>query len=235
MSEEFHEDNIRLCERAARVLRVDIAGIDLLIPDHRASWKEVGGVICEVNAQPQIGLTYPEIYPYLLKAFVEDEGRIPISLVLTDDAQTGRAIMQRFEAAVETSGLRLVEEGVLQAQNQRGALLQNTRAALIDPDCTALLILSAGAEFNRLGLPVDRLNHLWVPAWRGTAAHLRARLEAVLPHLAPGEILLDETLQHLLKSEYISPAHPVCRQDRQSAETTLLRQLGCFAQQGVNA
>lgn len=47
-----HPDNKRLVERAARVLGLDMAGVDFLCPDIAQSWKKVGGAICEVNAQP---------------------------------------------------------------------------------------------------------------------------------------------------------------------------------------
>lgn len=47
-----HPDNRDLAERAARTIGLDIAGIDFLCPDIGRSWREVGGAICEVNAQP---------------------------------------------------------------------------------------------------------------------------------------------------------------------------------------
>lgn len=47
-----HPDNIALAIRAARVIGLDIAGVDVLCPDISRSWREVGAVICEVNGQP---------------------------------------------------------------------------------------------------------------------------------------------------------------------------------------
>ncbi|MFC2992556.1 Mur ligase family protein [Halomonas tibetensis] len=47
-----HPDNLRLAEHAARLVGLDVAGIDLLISDVRRSWREVGAAILEVNAQP---------------------------------------------------------------------------------------------------------------------------------------------------------------------------------------
>ena len=51
-TEQVHPDNRLVVERAARLIGLDIAGIDFLCPDLSRSWKEVGGAICEVNAQP---------------------------------------------------------------------------------------------------------------------------------------------------------------------------------------
>lgn len=49
-----HPDNRALAERAARIVQLDIAGIDLLIDDIGRSWREVGGVVLEVNSQPSL-------------------------------------------------------------------------------------------------------------------------------------------------------------------------------------
>jgi cyanophycin synthetase len=48
----IHPDNRSLAIRAARMLGLDIAGVDFLCPDISQSWRLVGGAICEVNAQP---------------------------------------------------------------------------------------------------------------------------------------------------------------------------------------
>lgn len=48
----IHSDNRLLAERATRTIGLDIAGVDFLCPDISRSWRDVGGAICEVNAQP---------------------------------------------------------------------------------------------------------------------------------------------------------------------------------------
>lgn len=48
----MHPDNIRLAEDVARVVGLDVAGIDFLTPDIRRSWRDVGGGIIEVNPNP---------------------------------------------------------------------------------------------------------------------------------------------------------------------------------------
>lgn len=49
-----HPDNRALAERAARILQLDIAGVDLLIEDIGRSWRDVGGAVLEVNSQPSL-------------------------------------------------------------------------------------------------------------------------------------------------------------------------------------
>ena len=49
---EAHPDNIEIAETAARVVGLDIAGIDLIAPDIAQPVRETGGGIVEVNAAP---------------------------------------------------------------------------------------------------------------------------------------------------------------------------------------
>jgi cyanophycin synthetase len=49
---EAHEDNVEIAEEAARVVGLDVAGIDFLAPDISAPVRETGGAIVEVNAAP---------------------------------------------------------------------------------------------------------------------------------------------------------------------------------------
>jgi cyanophycin synthetase len=48
----IHPDNVRVCEQAAAVIGLDVAGIDLVCPDIRRPLRETGGGIVEVNAAP---------------------------------------------------------------------------------------------------------------------------------------------------------------------------------------
>ena len=49
---EAHPDNIEIAETAARVIGLDIAGIDFICPDIETPVRETGGGIVEVNAAP---------------------------------------------------------------------------------------------------------------------------------------------------------------------------------------
>ena len=51
-TEEIHPDNAEIVELAARVVGLDIAGIDLVCPDVSLPIRETGGGIVEVNAAP---------------------------------------------------------------------------------------------------------------------------------------------------------------------------------------
>jgi cyanophycin synthetase len=51
-TDEIHPDNASIARRAAMIVGLDIAGIDIVMPDIKYSWKEKGGGIVEVNAAP---------------------------------------------------------------------------------------------------------------------------------------------------------------------------------------
>lgn len=81
--EDVHPDNIILAIETTKALRLDIAGIDLLIKDIKKSWLEIGGAICEINAQPQIGKnSTPKIYHEILRELLPNNGHIPIVVIV---------------------------------------------------------------------------------------------------------------------------------------------------------
>ena len=49
---EAHPDNVEIAEEAARVVGLDVAGIDFISPDIAEPVRDTGGAICEVNAGP---------------------------------------------------------------------------------------------------------------------------------------------------------------------------------------
>jgi len=51
-TDQMHPDNVEFASRAARVIGLDLAGIDIISPDITRSLRETGGGIVEVNAGP---------------------------------------------------------------------------------------------------------------------------------------------------------------------------------------
>ena len=51
-TEDIHPENIWLCQRVAKLIGLDIAGIDVVAPDITKPLRDVDGVIVEVNAAP---------------------------------------------------------------------------------------------------------------------------------------------------------------------------------------
>ena len=94
---DAHEDNVEIAEEAARVVGLDVAGIDFLAPDISEPVRETGGAIVEVNAAPGFRMhTHPtEGEPQYVAKHVVDElfppdtpSRIPIVAVTGSNGKT---------------------------------------------------------------------------------------------------------------------------------------------------
>ena len=51
-TDDIHYENIETAKRAARIIGLDVAGVDMLTTDITRPLEETGGAICEVNAAP---------------------------------------------------------------------------------------------------------------------------------------------------------------------------------------
>lgn len=99
-----HPDNLALAVQAAAALRLDVAGVDLLLPDIAQSWRQTGGAICEVNAQPQFskGPAHRDV----LQRLVCEQGRIPV-VAITGFPADG-ALQQSVVQCLREKGLHVV-------------------------------------------------------------------------------------------------------------------------------
>jgi len=202
--DRIHPDNARLCERAASVLRLDLAGVDLLMPDISRSWRETGAGICEVNAQPQLsGATAPHMYAQILREIVPGKGRVPVVLVLTDGrgpdyvklAADALARRRLCVGATSAAGLTIADQRI---RAGRESPFADVRTLMIDSTVEAMVIGVDGLQFLQTGLPVDRIDLLvladWAPASLGKGSHRReASLGAVLSLMEPycgGEVMV---------------------------------------------
>lgn len=161
---DVHPDNARLAIRAAQTLNLDLAGIDLLIPDISRSWKDVGGAICEVNAQPQLGaVTGHHLYDLILRDLVKDKGRAPTILVvgaspddtLTQEIESALSAVMPGVACFDSAGTRLAGE-TLTTRNQStysaGKLLMLERAMEV------MMLSVLDDSLLQTGLPLPRFD-----------------------------------------------------------------------------
>jgi cyanophycin synthetase len=145
---EAHEENVEIAEEAARVVGLDVAGIDFLAPDIARPVRETGGAIVEVNAAPGFRMhTHPtEGEPqYVAKDVVDllfppgTPSRIPIVAVTGSNGKTTtvRMIahifkgMGRSVGVTTTDGIyideRLVKRADASGPKSAQMVLQNPR------------------------------------------------------------------------------------------------------------
>jgi D-alanine-D-alanine ligase-like ATP-grasp enzyme len=100
-----HPEVVAAAEKAARMMRLDIAGVDFIACDHSQSWYESGGVITEVNAIPQINRFEEfDIHGAFLRA-AAPEARRAASLLMTDLGPPGLTQLQAILAAARARGI----------------------------------------------------------------------------------------------------------------------------------
>ncbi|MBS1756303.1 MAG: cyanophycin synthetase [Bacteroidetes bacterium] len=97
VTEEVHPANIFMCERIAKIIGLDICGIDIMATDLRTPVSENGGAILEVNAapgfrmhiEPSEGLPRNVAEPVVDMLFPKNSaGRIPIIAVTGTNGKT---------------------------------------------------------------------------------------------------------------------------------------------------
>lgn len=159
---EVHPDNKRLAEQAAKALRLDMAGVDLIIPDIRRSWLETGGAICEVNAQPQV---WPKLTLELLKKLTYAQGRIPVIFLLGTQQQ--REWISKLAGSFGEIGCRVGIADRNQAVLGRDLIMRNShslfdsaQALLMNRQVDCLLVCVDDFEIASTGLPCDKFDVL---------------------------------------------------------------------------
>lgn len=94
---DAHPDNVEIAEEAARMVGLDVAGIDFICPDIASPVRETGGAICEVNAAPGFRMhTHPTVGEpqYIARPVVEllfprgAASRVPIVAVTGTNGKT---------------------------------------------------------------------------------------------------------------------------------------------------
>ncbi len=175
---EAHPENIEVAEEAARVIGLDIAGIDFICPDIAEPVRETGGAICEVNAAPGFRMhTHPTVgEPQFISKPVVDmlfppgaPSRIPIVAVTGTNGKTTTARMiahifkglGRKVGMTSTDGI-VIDERLLIRSDASGPksarmVLQNPRVdfAVFEVARGGILREGLGYERNDVGVVLN--------------------------------------------------------------------------------
>ena len=167
---EAHPENVEIAEEAARMVGLDIAGIDFICPDITEPVRETGGAICEVNAAPGFRMhTHPTIgEPQFISKPVVDmlfppgaPSRIPIVAVTGTNGKTttSRMISHIFKGMgrkvgmTSTDGVVIDERLVIRADasgpKSARMVLQNPRVDFAVFEVARGGILREGLGYER--------------------------------------------------------------------------------------
>ncbi len=167
---EAHPDNVEIAETAARIVGLDVAGIDFICPDIATPVRETGGGIVEVNAAPGFRMhTHPTegepqyvARPVIDLLFPPGSGsRIPIMAVTGTNGKTTTVrmiahilkMMGRRVGMTSTDGIvidgRLIKKGDMSGPKSAQMVLQN-------PTVDTAVFEVARGGILREGLGYDR-------------------------------------------------------------------------------
>jgi cyanophycin synthetase len=203
---EAHEDNVEIAEEAARVVGLDVAGIDFLTPDISHPVRETGGAIVEVNAAPGFRMhTHPTEgeAQYVAKPVIDllfppgTPSRIPIIAVTGSNGKTTTVRMiahifkgMGFKVGMTTTDGIYIDERLVKRADASGPksaqmVLQNPRVDFSVFEVARGGILREGLGYQRNDVAVvtnvtgDHLGLKEVNSIEQLAAVKRVIVEAV--------------------------------------------------------
>lgn len=165
--DSVHPDNLKLAVDAAMTLRLDLAGIDLIVEDAGVSWLNGGGLICEVNALPQLYAADDDrIYDRILQDVMgSGAARIPVQVDIhpraPDDSQVQAALRELESRNANALSCRqgLFVDGRKVTSNFHNGF-GAAQAVLARPDVRGAVCLLSMEDVLRFGLPVDRCDRI---------------------------------------------------------------------------
>ena len=169
-TEDIHPDNVEIAEQAARVIGLDIAGIDMLVRDISKPIKDQNGAICEVNAGPGFRMhTNPTeghprdvARPVIERLFPPGaDSRVPIIAVTGSNGKTTttRMIAHILKMAGKRVGMTTTDGIYIDGtQILKGDMSgpQSARMVLQNPTVEVAILETARGGILRQGLGFDR-------------------------------------------------------------------------------
>lgn len=170
VTDMMHPENIFLAERIARVIGLDVCGIDIMAPNLTQPLKETGGVVLEVNAAPgfRMHLAPSEGLPRNVAAPVIDmlyppgkPSRIPIIAVTGTNGKTTTTRLlahivkyNGFKVGYTTSDGIYVQNHMLEKGDTTGPI--SAEYILKDPTVEFAVLETARGGILRSGLGFSR-------------------------------------------------------------------------------
>ncbi len=190
--DDAHPENVRLAIDIARFLRLDFAGIDLIIQDIASPWSEMEALVCEVNAKPQMGgRETPKIYEAVLERMMDGKYRVPARLVISpaegvDEESLALSLLQDpdFNGVSVRQGL-FIDSGKATRAFRDG--FDAAQALLIRPEIRGAICVMSPEELLKFGLPHNHWQACQVmyrDRFSVRETHALSRLKIMLtPHL----------------------------------------------------
>ncbi len=144
----LHPENLAVALRAAQIVGLDIAGVDMISPDVAVPWFDNSAIINEVNIGPLLGggeISRRHI-PDFFRDFIEGDGNIPVETFTGDQAweaarrRQGDYVQRGLRCFMTSAGHTLDQDGKPVVMRLT-RLADRERALLCRADVDALLIV----------------------------------------------------------------------------------------------
>ena len=169
-TDAIHPDNVEIAARAAKVIGLDVAGIDLICEDISKSVRDHGGVIVEVNAAPgfrmhvapTVGTPRNVAAPVIEMLFPNGApSRIPTAAITGTNGKTttSRMVAHILKMSGKRVGLTTTDGIYIDGERVlRGDMTGpwSARVVLTDPTVEAAVLETARGGILREGLGWDR-------------------------------------------------------------------------------
>lgn len=171
LTDELHPSYIRLAERAARLVGLDVCGLDMVVASPTEAYRRGACTVIEVNASPGIRMhQYPSYGQsrnvadaIVASLFPSGRGRIPIVSVTGTNGKTtttrliGHGVRQtgKVVGMTTTGGVYIGSEQVLWGDTTGP---DSARVVLSDPSVQVAVLETARGGIVRGGLAYDKAN-----------------------------------------------------------------------------
>jgi cyanophycin synthetase len=207
-TDDIHPENIWLAQRVAKIIDLDIAGIDIVTPDITQPLREVDGVVVEVNAAPGFrmhvcpsqGLPRNVAAPVLDMLFPNGKAsRVPILSITGTNGKTTttRLLAHIYRQTNQVVGYTTTDgiyigEHLVEKGDTTGP--QSAQVILKDPTVEVAVLETARGGILRSGLAFDKCD-------------IGVVLNVAADHLGIGDIDTIEQMAHLksVVAEAVSP------------------------------
>lgn len=175
VTDTVHPYNMAMAERVARIIGLDVCGVDLIAPCLTMPINNNGGMVLEVNAEPGLrmhlspakGRSRNVAKPIIEKLFPENEnGRIPVTAITGTNGKTTTARLLSHLAALSgyytgmttTEGIyingKIVEQGDCSGPDSSELVLREPEVDYAILECARGGILRAGLGFSNCDIAI---------------------------------------------------------------------------------
>lgn len=194
ITDMIHPDNRELAVQAARIVRLDVCGVDFISTDPTVSWRDNKAAICEVNSRPGIHMQIHamgdrghQITDAMLDMLFPDgaPSRMPVIALVGTQDQTAQ-IRRRIEAAATeaASTVALISQSdtvtPLRRLTDAGALDWDAQIDAAVIEATPSQIVEEGLGVERIDLAILSPDADWQDADLVTAAIQRLAGERIV-------------------------------------------------------